>query len=83
VADERTCPRSRDIERHDQDLREIKKDYFLKELALTMIGALTERVKDLEEELTSIRRGNRVAIIGGISAVATAVVLQFLKGGGH
>lgn len=83
MADERTCARARDVDRLEAEVREIKKDYFLKELALTMIGALTERVHDLEEELTSIRRGNRVAIIGGISAVVTAVVLQFLKGGGH
>lgn len=71
------------MDRHDDELRDIRRDYILKDLALALIGALTERVKDLEDELTSIRRGNRVAILGGISAVVTAVALQFLQKGGH
>lgn len=84
MADERSCARARDVDRHDQELRDLREKYVLKELALTMIGALTDRVRDLEEELTSIRRGNRVAILGGVGAVVTAIVLQFIqKGGGH
>lgn len=95
MADERSCPRGRDVDRHETELREIRRDYILKDLALAMITALTERVKDLEEEAsahrrahdeesTSIRRGNRVALLGGVGAIATAIVLQFIqKGSGH
>lgn len=83
MADERSCPRARDVDRHETELREIRRDYILRELALALVTALTERVKDLEDELTAIRRGNRVAIIGAISAIGTAIVLQFLQKGGH
>lgn len=83
MADERPCPRARDVDRHETELREVRRDYILRELALALVTALTERVKDLEDELTAIRRGNRVAIIGAISAIGTAVVLQFLQKGGH
>lgn len=84
MADERSCPRARDVDRHETELREIRERYYLKETALAVITSLTERVRDLEEEATSIRRGNRVAILGGIGAIATAVILQFVqKGSGH
>jgi hypothetical protein len=80
VADERTCPRTRDVDRHEQDIREIREKYVLRELFITLV----ERVKDLEDEATSIRRGNRVAILGGIGAIVTAVILQFItKGSAH
>lgn len=95
MADESPCPRSRDVDRLDQEHREFRRDYILKDLALTLITALADRVKDLEdeakshrtgheEESTSIRRGNRVAIIAGIGTIVTAVVLQFItKGSGR
>lgn len=83
MADERSCPRSRDVDRHETELREIRQNFILKELALTMIAALTARVADLEDELKSIRRGNRVAILGATTAIGTAVVLQFFQKGGH
>lgn len=83
MADERSCPRARDVDRHDNEIREIRRDYILEKLALTMINALTDRVKDLEEEATSIRRGNRVALLGGIGAIVTAIILQFITKGGH
>lgn len=80
MADERSCSRTRDVDRHETELREIREKYVLKELFITLV----ERVKNLEEEATSIRRGNRVAILGGIGAIVTAVILQFItKGSGH
>jgi len=84
VADERSCARARDVDRHETELREIRERYYLREVALEKIGALAERLRVVEDELTSIRRGNRVALLGGLGAVVTAVILQFItKGSGH
>lgn len=80
MADERSCPRSRDVDRLEVEVREVREKYVLKELFV----ALVERVRDLEEEATSIRRNNRVAILAGIGAVVTGIVLQFItKGSAH
>lgn len=81
--DEYSCPRARDVDRHETEIRDVREKYYLKEVALATIGALVERVRVVEDELTSIRRGNRVAILGGVAAVVTAVVLQFIQRGGH
>jgi hypothetical protein len=93
VADERSCSRARDVDRHETELREIRERYYLKETALAVITALTERVRDLEneaaahrraheEESTSIRRGNRVAILAAVGTLVTGVALQFVTKGG-
>lgn len=84
MADERSCVRSRDVDRHETELREVREKYVLKELYLAAVTSLHERVKALEDEATSIRRGNRVAMLGAVGAVAAAVVLQFFqRGSGH
>lgn len=69
----------RTVDRHDQDIREIREKYVLEKLFVTLV----ERVKALESEATSIRRGNRVAILGGIGAIVTAVIVQLVTKGSH
>lgn len=57
-------------------------DLLPREVFTGLYGALVERVTRLEEEQTALRRGNRVAILAGVTTLVTGVVLQLMKGHG-
>lgn len=72
------------VDRHDVDLREIRRDYITKELVLTMIGGLTDRVLRLEQDKAS-RRNLLLGMGGTLFGVAASALITWLitKGGGR
>ncbi|GAA4626594.1 hypothetical protein GCM10023196_035470 [Actinoallomurus vinaceus] len=73
------------VDRHDVELREFRRDYITKELVLTMLGGLTDRVLRLEQDKAS-RRNALLAITGTLVGVLASAAITWLittKGGGH
>lgn len=82
MADERPCPRARDIDRHDAELREVRRDYVTEKLMLTMLGAITDRLLNLERDKAS-RRNALLAVAGTLVGVVASATITWLitKGG--
>ncbi|GAA0347960.1 hypothetical protein NE235_10755 [Actinoallomurus spadix] len=72
------------VDRHDVELREFRRDYITKELVLTMLGGLTDRVLRLEQDKAS-RRNLLLGIAGTLVGVAASSIITWLitKGGGR
>jgi hypothetical protein len=75
VADERTCSRTRDVDRHEQDLRDIRTQFVPREVFEARVGPL-ERDK-------ASRRNTLLAIAGTlVGVVASALITYMIAKGG-
>jgi hypothetical protein len=76
--DERSLPElGRLVDRHDVELREVRRDYITRELFLATIGGIVERVLRLEKDKDS-RRNALLAVAGTSAGVVLSVVLTYL-----
>jgi hypothetical protein len=76
VADERTCARSRDIDRHEIELREFRDKYVTEKVFEARVGPL-ERDK-------ASRRNLLLGIAGTlIGVLASALITYMIARGGH
>lgn len=85
MSDERSLPElGRLVDRHDVEIREIRRDYMPRELVLAMLTALTGRVETLERDKAS-RRNLLLGIAGTLVGVCASALITWLiaRGGGH
>jgi len=76
--DERSCPRSRDIDRHDEDIRQIRREYVLREV----YQAALDRITALEARSSNAWLSNRNALLAVASMVAGIVWSAYIARGG-
>lgn len=80
MADERSCPRTRDVDRHDADIREIREKY----VRLDVYQAALDRIAALERKLNNTWLSNRNALLAVASMIAGLIWSAYInRGGGH
>ncbi|MGH3373198.1 MAG: hypothetical protein ACRDP6_00520 [Actinoallomurus sp.] len=78
--DERTCPRARDIDRHDRDIDYIQEHYVSEKV----YQAALDRLKALESRNTNTWLSNRNALLAVASVIVGLIWSAYIaKGGGH
>lgn len=85
MADERSCARGRDLDRHDTEIREIRRDYVLREVFQTAVQAALDRITRLEQADSTERTGNRVWLLGlaqMVLGVGLGIVASYLTARG-
>jgi hypothetical protein len=75
--DEPSCPRSRDIDRHDEDIRQIRKDYVLREV----YQAALDRIAALEARSSNAWLSNRNALLAVASMIAGIIWSAYIAKG--
>lgn len=61
-------------DRHDADIREIRRDYIPRELFMSMHAALVDRVTRLEQADTVKSTGNRTWVLGLVQTLIGVVL---------
>ena len=76
MADERSLPElGRTLDRHDTEIREIRRDYVPREV----LQAAVDRITRLEQAATSEKSGNRMWLLG-LGQTVIGVVLGIVGG---
>lgn len=80
MADERTCSRTRDVDRHETEITEIHRDFVRKDV----YQAALDRIAALEQKLNNTWLSNRNALLAVTSVVVGLIWSAYInRGGGH
>jgi hypothetical protein len=77
VTDERTCPRSRDVDRHEREIDQIHEHYVRKDV----YQAALDRLTALESKLSNTWLSNRNALLAVGSVIVGIIWSAYTKGG--
>lgn len=80
MTDERTCPRARDVDRHDREIDYIQENFVRKDV----YQAALDRLNALESRSTNVWLSNRNALLAVASVIVGLIWSAYIaKGGGH
>lgn len=88
MADERTLRElARTVDRNEDDIRTIRRDFLPREVYVTMHNAVLERIQRLEQDDTAKKSSTRNALLAlagtVIGVIVSAVVTLAIARGGH
>lgn len=81
MADEQSCPRTKDIDRLESDLRELRLEVRADYVRKDVYQAALDRIASLESRISTTWLSNRNALFAVASVIAGIVVSAYIAKG--